>query len=293
MLGRSSASSLPGVVGGGQRSRMSVVGAPSSSSVRRGGPPLESRLKAYSISLSASVQRSAEEERVKAKMQQRQARQQAKEREQLRERVVMLALQEAQQAERPGDLSKMLDEQRRFLASKNVEHADERYYTVRADPYRRFYQPTPDEVEYREAEFRRRRDVHRMQRGARVAMIDANVEARASSIAQASDARLRGAKERHAHRLQAIASHNTASAPALLKTAPLPSTKTHEFDGGEPLNMFAPPPDMALVARHGKPSADDEPSADEAGDEVDEGEDDDALSPSRQTRLVQSVVYGE
>ena len=127
MRGSASASSLPAVAGGGSSKPK----------------PMAARLAPYGVSLAATSQRAAEEARVRTKMLERQARRERKVREELRERVLMLALEEAQQAERPAELAKMLDEQRRFLAAKNVEHADERYYAVRADPYRRFYEPTP------------------------------------------------------------------------------------------------------------------------------------------------------
>ena len=285
MRGSASASSLPAVAGGGSSKPK----------------PMAARLAPYGVSLAATSQRAAEEARVRTKMLERQARRERKVREELRERVLMLALEEAQQAERPAELAKMLDEQRRFLAAKNVEHADERYYAVRADPYRRFYEPTPEEVEYREAEFRRRRELHTLQRDARLAMLHANQEARSASLAAASDARLRGARERYTQRLQSIAAHS-ASAPTLPPPPPPPprlaaARSTAEAlplaGHGEALNMFAPAPDAAAAPLWAPAPLQPIGSGQRATWEEDEdgANTDEAPTPARQTRAIGSVVY--
>lgn len=126
----------------------------------------------YGVSLAAAHERASEEARVRDKMAQKQQRRQAKDKEELRQRVLQLALHEAQRSGQTQETAAMLEEQKRFTASISVQRADERYALVRSDLSRRFYEPTPAEQEQREEDFQRRRVEHRLQREARVAQIE-------------------------------------------------------------------------------------------------------------------------
>ena len=181
-------------------------------------PPVKAALSPYAISLAADGQRAKEEERVRLKMVERQRKKDSQAREALRKQVVQLALEEARQLEKPRELAAALEQQKRHLASIGSMHADERHGEMRRQLYRRFYEPTPFEVEEREENWQRRRLEHRLQRGARLAQIQAAENTRSSWLQTQSQARLDGARHRYSERLQAIslgAMGNSASAPAL------------------------------------------------------------------------------
>lgn len=174
------------------------------------------RLAPYAVSLTATAQRMQEEQRVRIKMAERQRRQDLKQRETLRQQVVLMAIEEARQLDRPREVAMQLEQRKKSLAAIGAAHADERHMMLRGSLYRRFYEPTPEEREQREENWHRRRSEHRLQRDARLAQLQSLENARSYSLARASEERLVGARVRADRRLKAISA--SASAPSLHST---------------------------------------------------------------------------
>lgn len=193
------------------------------------------RLAPYAVSLAADGQRATEEFRVADKVTKSRTRQQLLARAQLEDHITRLALEEAHRQVRPMRSRASMDEQKRFLASLDVERAEERAAAVRADGRRRFWEASPALVgvsaastnsllaEQREVDFQRRRIEHQLQRDARIAQLQATQLQRASSLAAASATRLRNASVRAAERQSERSLHKSRpptlpvarSAPAL------------------------------------------------------------------------------
>ena len=129
------------------------------------------RLAPYARSLTADCQRIQEEQRVRSKIAERERRRELKQRESLRRQVVQMVIDEMAQQERPREIAIQLEQQKKSLAAIGAAHADDRYALQRSSLYRRFYEPTREELEQREDNWHRRRSEHRLQRDARLAQI--------------------------------------------------------------------------------------------------------------------------
>ena len=117
-------------------------------------------------------------------------------RERMRLQVLQAAFEEAQQQSSALEAVAFLEQQKRLRALDAYNRAAEINAAARSDIRRRFYEPTPEQTEQREAEWQRRRVEHARQRQARKAAIDAVAAARAALLSTASDLRLRQARER-------------------------------------------------------------------------------------------------
>ena len=108
---------------------------------------------------------------MRSKIAERERRRELKQRESLRRQVVQMVIDEMAQQERPREIAIQLEQQKKSLAAIGAAHADDRYALQRSSLYRRFYEPTREELEQREDNWHRRRSEHRLQRDARLAQI--------------------------------------------------------------------------------------------------------------------------
>ena len=150
----------------------------------------------YMANLRASVERSEDLAKARSGQEERQRRDEDRMRERLRRQVLQAAFEEAQQQAAPIEAVALLEQQKRLRALDSVNRVAERNAAARLDIRRRFYEPTPEQTEQREAEWQRRRMEHAKQRETRKAAINAVSAARAALLSTASDLRLRQARER-------------------------------------------------------------------------------------------------
>ena len=159
-------------------------------------PSLSVRLSPYCVSLKADGERVEAEARVRQQVQQRQRRQEERKRELMRHQVVQAALEEARKAVQPLETVVMLEQQKRLRAFDQVQKVDDKYAAARADLTRRFYEPTLQEREERDARWHHRRVQHQVQRETLRSHIQVVEQARAALLASDSESRITRARSR-------------------------------------------------------------------------------------------------
>ena len=122
---------------------------------------------------------------------------------QMRWQELQAALQEEKQQIAPIEVIALFEQQKRLRALYRLQHADDRHALVRSDISRRFYEPTLQEKDAREAEFQQRRIEFAMQRDYRRRQLHDVELARAALLATASDAKLASAAARRSAKLDA------------------------------------------------------------------------------------------
>ena len=133
--------------------------------------PSASRLAPYARSGAAEFQARKEEQRVRDKMAERSQRKEAKSKEMVRRKVVALAMEELSRQTNPRDLATEQDAQKRYLAYLGTVRSDERYFGQRSRLQNRWYEPTLEEIEARDAAWSQRMQEHRTVSGARIAQL--------------------------------------------------------------------------------------------------------------------------
>ena len=133
--------------------------------------PQTRRLAPYAINLGADHQRRTEEQRVREKMADLQWRREKRSKEAVRKQVVGMALEDLRTMDNPLEAVREMEGQKRYLAYINTLRSDERYYNQRSQLQARWYEPTLEEIEEREAAFDQRKLQHGRMRDARIAQL--------------------------------------------------------------------------------------------------------------------------